>query len=267
MTGKQTADLDEGIPLSLAWRAIWRFRLMIVSILACSLLVGLAVLAVLPARYDAMARIRIGQVSGLGSFEEPGTLTARIIAQYGADSAGRRSSRGAYVRTALLRRGTTDVIEVVATGQTSDEARRLLEKVYQDISTTHKRAYDSGIGVLKASLDDLERRRAELASAQHKLTALIAGKVEGIARDDVGFLIMQQAQIAQTLTDLDARVPAIVANMSPPRSSPTALLGQITSSDLPSSPNRVVILGVSLILGAITALLAAIIRFRITITP
>jgi len=253
---------SDGIPTAEVWATLVRNWVLILGAVAIAVALGIALVSWLAPAYEARAQFRLGQVADNGLFEEPGSLTLRLVAEYGITSSKRESDDAPYLKLAQLRRGSGTTIELVAVARRPEDARALLEKVYGEVAASHTKIYEEGVAAIRANLRQLDANLKELSEAYAQATALIK---QGAGDDpaQIALLVLQRGQLWQAVADLNDRRPRLVAELLPPRTQPTVLLGEIYADAQPASPKRGLILVAAVIFGLAAGVVLAFCRDRI----
>lgn len=253
-----TSYPDDEISLLELWQVLVRRKLWIVATLIVCIAAGAGYAFLKAPVYEASVKIRIGQVAvgQAGLFEPAEELAARIIARYGEDVADGVKRERPFLKRASPQKGLTTTVDLVAEGDTPQDAAALLEKITDEVRKAHEATFERNVKFLTERLNNLEIQRTLLQQQYVDASALFEQLKQ---RDAVqAALIMQErGRLTSTIIGLDGEKPALVQRLSPPQTLPTELLGEITAPTKPAAPKKGLVLALAGVLGLMGGVLLA----------
>jgi len=253
-------SLEDDISLVQIWQTLSRNRWLVGLIFVVFMIAGYTLCRMLPPTYQARAQINIGKVN-IGEaflpspFEQPNELIARLMNEY----ALQKAEGAPALKVAKLRMGTTSTIELVAEGRERGATQAFLESITRGVLESHQRIYDRNVTALTAQLKAMDNHQQALEKAYTEVSQFIDQNPNAPKADPVQLTLLsvQRSQLGLLLIDLDMKRPVIISNLSPPRSSPTILVGEVDALDQPAAPKRALIMAAAAMLGMVFGVLAA----------
>ncbi|MCD6672179.1 MAG: Wzz/FepE/Etk N-terminal domain-containing protein [Burkholderiaceae bacterium] len=255
----QIVSTDRGEAVSLAdlWRVFVHRKLLILVTFAACVAVGLGYAFLTSPVYEASARIRIGQVAGNGPIEPVDLVSARVMARYGEVVAIGVKRTRPFLSRAVAPRGVSGVVELVAVGDTPNDAVALLEKVHAEIQQVHDDVYRRGISLIEEELQEIEARRA-LLTQQLEASVVVTERLGEQDFSRTALLTIERARMLALLAELDAQKPILAQKLLLPQTTPTQLVDAITPPSSPTAPRRFLAIGIAVVLGLIAGLMLAL---------
>lgn len=260
-TYAQHPDPDDELDLFELLRILARRKTAILSCVVVCVLAGATFAFLTPPVYEASIKLRIGQVlvehgSGFGLLESAEELSSRALAQYGETVAeGVRRDRP-FLKRANQQKGVPSTVELVAEGDTPGEASGLLVRVVEDIRKAHDATYQRNIKLLNERLDNLDVQRSALQQQFRDANALLEQLKQQNAVQ-ASLVMLELGRISTSISELDSEKPTLSQRLIPPQSRPTALLGDIVDPAEPTSPKKLLILTLSVVMGLIGGIVLA----------
>lgn len=247
-----------------AWTALLRNRFLILGILFIFLSGGFWIGYTLPTLYRAEALIHIGQINGAGVLENARTLAARLMSEHG-DS--RAANRPHLISVDLIPPGgITDTIKLVSVASTPVAAREFVEQVYKEIAARHGQIYEYRTSTILDVLSTIDRDRESLLNTIRETENLLQ-RHRQTASPEAILLTLKIAELRNSLAQLNRERPKIIAQIQPPLTRPTTLLGPVVVSSEPTTPKRPIIVGLSATVGLLFSIIIVIFRESLRAVP
>jgi Uncharacterized protein involved in exopolysaccharide biosynthesis len=257
MTDKFSYSESGDVSIWHVWATLRHNWKVILSCCILALVVALTYIVLAPPTYEAKAQIRIGQVGGHGLFEAPDSLAVRLMAEYGIKGSKRPLGTSSYLKLAKPRRDArTSTIELTGVANHPTAAINLLQRIYDDLLERHGEAFRTGVAALESSLESLDHQLKEVSREYAEMLQLLEhGRNSDPAQ--LALLAIQRGNFAQLAADLNSRRPKLIAELQPPSTQPTMLIGRIYTSAEPSLIKNAMILIGSLIFGMVAGVIYA----------
>lgn len=250
-------ERDEAVSLVELWRVLVDRRWLIVVTFAVVVATGLGYAFLKSPVYEASARIRVGQVGGTGLIETVEVLSSRLMAKYGEVIAIGVKRPRPFLAPAASPRGVVGVIDLVAEGDTPGDAVALLRRIYADIQAVHDATYRRGVALLDDAVRSIDERRAALQQQLDESAAM----VQRLGQSDVtqaSLVILERSRTAALIAELDAERPKLAQRLLLPQTAPTELVEPIAAPAWPSSPRKLLISALSVVIGLIAGVMLAL---------
>lgn len=251
----------EEVSLIDLWHVLLRRKTWVIAALIASLAGAAAYLIFAPKIYEARVKIRVGQVAGAGPFEAPEILASRLLAQYGEDIADGVKRPRPFLKQAMVPRNVPVSVELVAQADSPDDAAAFLGRVFGEVQRTHDVTFRENHRLMSERIQNLEAQEEALQQQFEDASVLIE---QLRPRDPVqaSLIMLERGRISVALNGLEAEKPELAQRLTPPKTQPTALLGEITAPQRAAAPKRSLVLAISLALGLVAGVgLAFIIDF------
>lgn len=251
----------EEVSLIDLWHVLLRRKTWIIVALIASLAGAAVYLIFAPKIYEARVKIRVGQVAGAGPFEAPEILASRLLAQYGEDIADGVKRPRPFLKQATVPRNVPTSVELVAQADSPDDAAAFLGRVFGEVQRTHDATFRENHRLMSERIQNLEAQEEALQQQFQDASALIN---QLRPRDPVqaSLIMLERGRISVALNGLEAEKPELAQRLTPPKTQPTALLGEIIAPQRAAAPKRSLVLAISLALGLVAGVgLAFIIDF------
>lgn len=250
-----------------AWTALLRNRFLILGILFIFLSGGFWIGYTLPTLYRAQALIHIGQINGAGVLENARTLAARLMSEHGDSGAANRPH---LISVDLIPPeppgGITDTIKLVSVASTPVAAREFVEQVYKEIAARHGQIYEYRTSTILDVLSTIDRDRESLLNTIRETENLLQ-RHRQTASPEAILLTLKIAELRNSLAQLNRERPNIIAQIQPPLTRPTTLLGPVVVSSEPTTPKRPIIVGLSATVGLLFSIIIVIFRESLRAVP
>ena len=248
-------EREDDISVVELWQILSRRKLwIVVSFLVC-VLAGAGYAFLKAPVYEVSVKLRIGQTGPgpAGLLEGAEELSARLMAHHGEDVADGVKRERPFLKRASPQKGLTTAIDLVAEGNSPEEAVTLIRQITDGVKKAHELTFERNVTVLSERLSNVEIQRAALQQQYVDASALFDQLKQ---RDAVqAALIMQErGRLTTSILGLDAEKPALVQRLSPPQTLPTDLLGEIVAPTKPAAPKR----GLAIALAAVFGLLGGV---------
>jgi uncharacterized protein involved in exopolysaccharide biosynthesis len=247
---------DDEISLLDLWHILWRRRMWVYATILAFVSAGIAYLVFKAPTYEASATLRIGQVAGSGPFEPPEVLGSRLISAYGEEIADGLRRERPFLSRAEAKKGVPATIDLMAVGNSPDDAAGLLGRVLDAILRSHAEHYQTGVRSLNDRLEALESQRASLLRQSEQAAALLTRLQD---RDPVqaSLVTLERGRISALLASVEAEKPGVVQRLGPPLTQQTELLREVVAPARPAAPKRLRIAAVAFVLGLVGGLILA----------
>lgn len=243
------------------WHVLLRRKKWIIAMLVASIAGGAVYLVFAPKLYEARVKVRVGQVAGAGSFEAPEILASRLLAKYGEDVADGVKRPRPFLKQASVPRYVPASVELVAQADSPDDAAAFLERVFAEVQHTHDETFRENFRLMSERIRSLEAQRDSLKQQFQEASDLI-DRLRPRDPVQASLVMLERGRISATLNGLEAEKPELAQRLTPPKTQPTALLGEIIAPQRAAAPRRSLVLTISLALGLVAGVaLAFIIDF------
>lgn len=247
---------DDEISLLDLWHILWRRRMWVYATILAFVSAGTAYIVFKAPTYEAGATLRIGQVAGLGPFEPAEVLGSRLLSAHGEEIADGVRRERPFLSRAEAKKGVPATIDLVAVGDSPDDAADLLVRIVDAIRRSHAEHYQTGVRSLNDRLEALESQRAALLRQSEQAAALLTRLQD---RDPVqaSLVTLERGRISGLLASVEAEKPGVVQRLGPPLTQQTELLREVVAPASPAAPKRLRIAAVAFALGLVGGLMLA----------
>lgn len=250
-------------------RFLWKRKWSLLLLIVVGAVLGAGVAQILEKRWEAVALVRVGEVTRLEPsvsvelIENPLRATERLRDPGFKRVLLERIRREAPVleRDALrmmtglrsnLLRGA-DLVEVRVEGTSVEAARRLASLVVEELRRAHAELYEAKAGLLRSRLTQVDAQLRVMNSEREALDGVVSagarGGGQGFAESvHLSSLLAKNDQVRRELSALRLELESALA---PGRTFPTSLLSEIYVSDIPAFPRQPIFVAA----GAVAALL------------
>lgn len=258
MSDKESAGRypDDEVSILDLWHVLSRRRRWVYATLFAFVLAGIGYVALVGPTYEAGATLRIGQVAGSGPFEPPEVLTSRLLARYGEEVADGVKRTRPFLSHAEAKKGVPATIDLVAVGDTPDDAADLLVRVLDAISQSHSEYYRKGVRSLSDRLEALESQRASLLRQLEEASALLI-QLEDRNPVQASLLLLELGRMSTLLASVEAEKPLVVQRLTAPLTQQTELLREVVAPVRPAAPKQGRVAVAVLVLGPVAGVMLA----------
>lgn len=237
---------------------------------------GLAVAFVLPARWEAVALLRVAQLGvaqlgGSAPVELPLRVVERVKQKSFEDDVLRRmgfSPDESSPKSSLLRDGLkvkvekSDLVGVRVRGASPDEAARFADAVIAELASVHARMAEPTLQRWRGEIEEID---VELKRGGREI-----GRLSGLLERQSGATqtaALSQAVLSNILLSRETelrgfreRKRALQEQLSPERTFPTASFGRVDISAQPASPKKALFVAAGLMIGVFVGVLLSVLR-------
>lgn len=239
------------------WQTFIRRRRWVLASVVVCVLAGIVYVVVKGPVYEARAVLRIGQAADSGLLESPEIVSLRALAKYGKKaSEGVERERPYLTRVGALR-GSTDVVEFIAEGDSPDDAAMLLERATSEVRKSHEETLRRNLGPMTLRVEEIGKERGVLQRQYEEAGTLIA-ELRTVDAAQASVAVLERGRIATLMTELESQRLGLAQRIVPPKSKATELVGEIVPPTERSAPKVTLVLTLAaafgLVAGAIIAL-------------
>lgn len=271
MNNKNEVFQNDEIDLKELWKIVIKRKKVVFLVTTGVLLVGIVYAFVQRPIYEVKAIVEIGSystntISALNTtfLESPQNLIKRLDVIY-IDNKNVKDI-GSLKKVDLVK-GTQNLIEVIATANSNEDATQRLNLIVDEICSRHKSILESYIALIKIKMKNLEKQQEDIVLEKQALAEFIEQKmasIDKILKDNPAVAAVYTIDLntkASQLTELKAKIYAInnqLSDLSITLSSnnvkPTVLIGDIIKNDYPIKPRKLLIIAVSFVSGFILSI-------------
>ncbi len=258
---------DDEITIAELWGALRKRQLWLLAGLLCGVVAALGYTTLGPATYESRATIQIGRVYDKATIEELGTLAARLMDQYGAESedAERKTAHLKRVSQASSKQvaPASDVVRLVATARSPEEVREFLERIVANLLEQHDHVYAGAIRPPQQHLADIEGQIG-LMSVQVKQLGTLLARLTESQPVQASLLALERGRLSEELNRLERERLNLQRQIID--SSRSRVISKPTLPQAPASPSVTISLASGIVLGLIIGFFAALIREKYAMT-
>jgi len=250
-------DPQNEISLIDLWIVLARRRYWVITIFAISVATAIAVSLFMSPRYESRAVLSLGQVSGLGVFEQQDILLERLKRLYKLGNDDHSDRVPPYMTSIEFDTGASKrVFTFEAIGRTPEEARDFLRKAVEGLVSAHRRLYEE---VLQVQRDRMSELDANLARFRQEADSLQVQRqhVRSLDGSEAALVALERAKLVASEPELEREKLKLRLALISPETEPTQLLEAPTLPKHALHPRPVLytVLGiiVGLMLGVFTA--------------
>jgi hypothetical protein len=286
MGNMENSPTSETTDLLELWRVLVRFKRWVFAGVAISLGGGITLLALLSPVWESAGTILVGEVGRLTEgvvvaekyhIEPPGRAAERLKLRAFMDAVlttlqiptdednGRARLYRETLKVKLL--PGTDLIEFKVRGYSREDAERLAKATIDRLQIIHTKLAEPTITHLRLQLEYVQSQIQKITAEQAELqkTAGLKEQAGPGSRFAENVLLAEVLLTkGKELRDFEARKLALEEQLSPQRTYPTALLGDIFVPVKQSAPNKLSLWGLSIIVGLVAGVLAAFLANAMT---
>ena len=256
--GQQTPGsyADDEISLLELWQILVRRKVLILLCLVACIAAGAAYAFLKAPVYQASVKIRVGQVDGGGPLENAEELSSRLLARHGESVADGVKRERPFLTKAAVQKNLPTAVELVAEGDTPEEATGLLQRIVERIGKEHTAIFEENLNLITERLRNLDAQLAALQQQYEDATTLMDPLK---LRDTVqaSLVMLERGRISTSISALNAERPMLAQRLSPPKTRPTELLGEITAPTEPFKPKKALVLVLAAVLGMMGGVMLA----------
>lgn len=255
-----------GVTYAEVWREAVRARWHILSAVLVAMVLALVVSIVVPASYEAVMLVRIGQVAKSVEeavpIEPPKTVLDRLRYpsfknRVVASVSGIERARKLWIRAQLL--GNSNVVEIRLRGRSVSEVSNIASTALDELKASHSRIASATLTVLH---DDLERVSASLESASkqlHRARGMISAANPAGGQSTILASLLTEYLQAE-ISDLREKQAALRRSLEFPFTYMTDIIEPIYVDPEPIFPNIVLNMLLAAFAGMMASLLVIVVR-------
>lgn len=231
---------------------------------------GLAVAFSLPARWEAVALLRVAQLGGSAPVEQPLRVVERVTQKSFGDDVLRRmgvSPDESNPKASLLRNSLkvkvekSDLVGVRVRGASPDEAARFADAVIAELASVHAKTAEPTLQRWRSEIEeiDMELKRGdrEIERLRGSLERQAGAQTATLFQAVVSNILLSREK---ELREIRERKRALQEQLSPERTFPTATLGRINVSTRPVFPRKPLFAVGGLVIGLLMGVLLSVVR-------
>jgi capsular polysaccharide biosynthesis protein len=254
----QQAQYEDEISLTDIITVISTFKKLI---MLCTLIVGLMGLVVsllIPPKWEAQAILQVGQVGQLEQLGQLGSsleLLTNVIVRMSVPSFSDRLFKDNAVAFSSLKvKKAKDayLVEIALKAASSEQALKAIKIVSDDLITFHGKIFDEKVQVIKSNISEINNQIEMLTKSNN----LLAFKAMGGSKEGVMDVFLLQQNMSK-IYELNHRKDLLENSLDKSVSFNTHFVSEPYVSKAPVSPNKQLIVALSLLLGLFLGLFLA----------
>ena len=234
------------------------FKKLIIFITLFLGLTGFVVSLLIPPKWEAQAILQVGQVGQVGLIGSSLEPLANVIVRMSVSSFLDQlfqDSVGEHHSLKVKKSKDADLIEVSIQASSAEQALKAMKIVSDDLITYHGKIYDEKVLVIKSKISEINNQIEMLTKSNNILTSkAMDGSKEGV----MGVLLLQQNM--SKIYELNQRKESLENSLENSVSFNTRFVSKSYVSKKPVSPNKLLIVAVSLLLGLFLGLFLAFLK-------
>ena len=224
-------------------------------IIVCTLLVGLmgfVISLLIPPKWEAQAILQVGQVGQVGSSLE---ALANVIVRMSAPSFSERllkNDSDEHRSLKVKKSKDADLIEVAFQATSAEYALKAIKLVSGDLIRSHGEIYDEKVQVIKSKISEINKQIEMLTKSNN----IVGSKaMDGSKEAVIGVFLLQQN--ISKIYELNQRKELLENSLDSSLSFNTRFINAPYVSQKPVSPNKLMIVAVSVLIGLFLGLFLA----------
>ena len=265
---------DDEISLREIWQVLVRYKWLVLGMPAIAVAVALVVSFLLKPVWEATAVVQVGQVGQVGQAGQLIEPVARVVERLKVRSFGDAVLAGLGVPrdeknplAHLFRHSlqvkplpAADLIEVRVRGYSRQEASQWADAIFEKLHKIHAELAAPTIQRLKQQMAEVTQQITQTQTARDALFDVTTR----LKRHGGPDAFMEQIVLANTLVMRDAELRAleqtkrvVEEQLSPVRTYPTSLMGEVYVANDPVAPKKGLIVALAGVLGLVLGVFAA----------
>lgn len=267
MNNKNEVFQNDEIDLKELWGVVLKRKKIIFLFTVGSLLLGIVYAFMQKPIYEVKAVIEIGSysVTNTNTFlESPQNLMKRLDVIY-IDN--KNANDVSSLKRVDLVKGTQNLIEIVATANSNEDATQKLKLIVEDIYSRHTLILNSYLALMKTKMKNLEKQQEDIVLEKRALAEFIEQKmasIDKILKDnptvaavytiDLNTKASQLGELKTKIYTINNQMSDLSLMLSSNNVKPTAMIGEMIKNDYPIKPRKMLIIAVSFITGIILSI-------------
>jgi hypothetical protein len=247
---------DDEISIIELWQILMRRKLLVLGCFCVCIVIGSLYAILKTPVFEATAKIRLGKVDDFGSLQNSDELIVVLLGRYGKTIADGIQRKPPFLKKIKFSEDAKNIIELSVLGYTPEQAVTFLTQIANDVINQHQSIYETATSFLTQRIQQIKEEREALQLKLDKTSEIF----EALKQSDsiqASFIMLEQSRLSSDLYELNAELPDIIQKLSPPKSIPTEILGEIVPPLAPAGLKKPLIVGIASILGVIVGIMFA----------
>jgi uncharacterized protein involved in exopolysaccharide biosynthesis len=245
----QQPQYEDEISLTEIFAVLVTFKkLIILSTLFVGLL-GFVVSLLIPPKWEAQVILQVGQVGS--SLEPLSNVIVRMSASSFLDQMP-QAGESEHKSFKIKKSKDADLVEIALQAASAEQALKSIKIVSDDLITFHGKIYDEQVQAIKSKISEINKQIEMLKKSNN----LVASKhMDGSKEQVMSFFLTEQNM--SKIYELNKRKDSLENSLDKSVSFNTRFVSAPYVSKAPVSPNKLLIVAVSLLLGLFLGLFLA----------
>lgn len=212
--------------------------------------------------YESRATIQIGQVASMDGqgrptpLEPPDALVSRLRAEYHLDSDDTATIEPPKVTDVSSGSRSHGLVTITARGYSPHQAQAFLQKTVAAIVSRQRQRFDQAMRARRSYLASMREQQKQLQSQAAAISKQL-DKPGADGSDTVSALTQDRAALLQQISTNQTQLANVQESMTPPQSTPTALLHQPSLAVKRAFPKVKLTVALGIVGGVLLGLFAA----------